>query len=106
MVCPRCGNSNPDIAQFCGKCGGPLAAQTPPPIPGAPVTGVSSEMRIIMIIATVVLPLIGIVMGIVYMNSADPGKKAAGRIWLLVGVGVAIVYCILSGLLSSIAQSS
>jgi thiol:disulfide interchange protein len=70
------------------------------------MTGVSSETKIIVIIATVVLPPIGIIMGIVYMNSADPGKKAAGRIWLLVGVGVAIVYCILSGLLSSITQST
>ncbi len=106
MVCPRCGQPNPDIAQFCGKCGGPLAAQPPTPIPGSPTTGVSSEMKVIMIIATIVIPLIGIIMGIVYMNSPDPGKKAAGRTWLLVGIGVAVVYCIASGALNSVMQSS
>lgn len=110
MVCPKCGHANPDVAQFCGKCGGPLAAGGASGDRGQagspPLTGVSSEMKVIMIIATIVIPLIGMIMGVIYMNSPDPGKKAAGRTWLLVGIGVGVLYCVLSVMFSSAMQSS
>lgn len=101
MVCPKCGHPNPDIAQFCGKCGGPLAAgqQQGSMAPGS--TAVSSETKVVLIIATILLPLIGMIMGVIYLNSDNPARRAAGRTLLLVGVGVGVLYCILSLALSN-----
>ena len=105
MVCPKCGTANPDVAQFCGRCGSALtAAAPPPPAPTGSSAGVRTETKVIVIVATVIIPLVGIIMGIVYMNSGDPGKKAVGRTWLLVGIGIMLVYCILSGALNNIAR--
>src|ERR1700722_13696588 len=33
MICPSCGTPNPSGANFCSKCGSPLAAAPPPPPP-------------------------------------------------------------------------
>jgi uncharacterized protein (AIM24 family) len=36
MICPSCGTPNPVGANFCSKCGSPLAAAPPPPPPQQP----------------------------------------------------------------------
>jgi hypothetical protein len=40
------------------------------------------------------------------LNSDNPARRAAGRTLLLVGVGVGVLYCILSLTLSSAVQST
>ena len=98
MFCPSCGQSNPDEAKFCGKCGAPVAAAAPPkPAPSvseAPKdTGVVTQgMKTGMLIASIVLPLIGIVMGIIYLVDDNPEKKQAGKLWLIVGIVAAVVW--------------
>ncbi len=41
---------------------------------------------------TVLFPLLGIVMGIIYMRDANLEKKSVGKLWLGVGVGVVLLY--------------
>lgn len=118
MYCPHCGDKNPDDARFCGNCGKPLpagasAGQTPPTrtasaAPARPVTSasalpagdevVSSEMKIGIAVASVILPVVGIVMGIIYIASSSASRKAAGRLWLIVGGAMTIFYCSLASL--------
>lgn len=108
MFCPSCGQSNPDEAKFCGKCGGAAAAATAPHadparashVMGEPVkdTGVVTPgMKTGMIIASIVLPLIGIIMGIVYLMDPNPEKKQAGKLWLIIGIIAAVVWSAMMG---------
>ncbi|MEW6608217.1 MAG: zinc-ribbon domain-containing protein [bacterium] len=102
MLCPKCGFENPDGAKFCGKCGTSMTIdyrtepQTqigkPPFLPdGAPV---SSGLKTGIIVGTLFIPLLGIIMGIIYMNDPNPAKKAVGRLWLWVGISVCVLSCI------------
>jgi uncharacterized membrane protein YvbJ len=102
MFCPSCGQSNPDEAKFCGKCGGAVTATVPktPHVMSEPVkdTGVVSPgMKTGMIIASIVLPLLGIIMGIIYLMDANPEKKAAGKLWLIIGIVAAVVWSAMMG---------
>ena len=102
MFCPRCGTDNPDDAKFCGSCGASLpvapAPQPPPPPPAQPPVvqpqpAVAPGLKIGIIIASLVVPLVGIILGIIYMLDPNPQKKAAGRLWLMVGGGMVVLYC-------------
>jgi len=99
MFCPKCGTSNPDEARFCGKCSAPIQApgplpHPPPPAPGS--TAVSQGMKIGISIGTIIVPLLGLIMGGIYMADANPEKKAAGKLWLLIGAGMIVLYCLLT----------
>jgi Double zinc ribbon len=98
MRCPTCGQENPAEAKFCGKCATRLApADLPPPsrpvVPTAPGE-VTQGMKVGVIIGSIVLPLLGIIMGLIYMNDPSPAKKAVGKIWLFVGIGAVAFWCI------------
>lgn len=104
MYCPTCGQQNPDEAKFCGKCGAAMSAAAPKSAPGtetpAPVkdTGVISPgMKNGMIIASILLPLVGIVVGIVFMLDDNPEKKDAGKRWLIIGIVALVVWTLLFG---------
>lgn len=43
---------------------------------------------------TVLFPIVGIVMGIIFLNDSNPSKKAAGKLWLIVGIVVGLASCI------------
>ena len=107
MFCPDCGSENPDDARFCGGCGqafGKLENR---------VVGESQEpMRVVdlndtqelvptglkygVLVASLFMPLIGIVMGLFYLfKGASEDKMAVGRLWLYVGIGLAFVYFLL-----------
>ncbi len=98
MFCPSCGHDNPANAQFCGSCGATMAAPTPTP-PLERVSGgraaaevVSGGLKWGITAATVFVPLIGIIMGVIYLRDANPEKKAVGKLWLWVGVGMAVLF--------------
>jgi uncharacterized membrane protein YvbJ len=115
MFCPNCGDANPDEAKFCGKCGRPMpavaAAAAPKPKPtfrtaaagaAAQLTApaVSDGLKWGVAIGSVLIPFIGLVMGIIYVNDANPEKKAAAKIWFIAaGIGVLfyVVQCSQSG---------
>lgn len=105
MFCPNCGDANPDEAKFCGKCGRPMpaaaAAEPPKANPTsrafAPVGaatqqttphGVSDGLKWGVAIGSVLIPIIGLVMGIIYLNDANPEKKAVAKVWFIAaGIG-------------------
>lgn len=103
MFCPSCGQPNPDEAKFCGKCGGAVSAATAPKASqvtsDAPKdTGVISPgMKNGMIAASIILPIVGIVVGIMFMLDANPAKKEAGKLWLIIGIIAAVVWAALLG---------
>lgn len=100
MFCPKCGAENPDEAKFCGSCGATMAVKKEEFASSFKDTQtttqvVSQEMKIIMIIASIIIPLVGIIMGLIYMADPNPSKKAAGKTWLIVGIGASLVYCLI-----------
>lgn len=108
MKCSKCGAENPDEARFCGKCGEGLAAEPQarpeppegPPLkqaaPGADVglPPVAGGVNLLVILGTIIVPMVGIILGVIYLNDADPRKKSAGKLWLALGVGMMVVWCI------------
>lgn len=104
MFCPSCAHKNVDEAKFCAKCGAPLRVQaapspnppvSPPVSPPIAAITVSNGMKWGITAGTVLFPVLGIVMGIIYMRDANPDKKAAGKLWLGVGIGLMLLYVIL-----------
>jgi hypothetical protein len=96
MKCLSCGFENEGDAKFCGRCGAVLTA--PPPTPPAPPGGaqvVPDGFNLGIILGSLLVPLLGIIMGAMYMNDPNPEKKKAGKRWLLTGVGVIVAYCVL-----------
>lgn len=95
MHCPSCNFDNPPEAKFCGKCGSTIPTPAPPNPPNPQPTGVvSKEMKNGIAIGSVIVPLLGIIMGAIYMNDANPEKKAVGKFWLMVGLGALALQCV------------
>jgi hypothetical protein len=103
MFCPKCGQQNPDEAKFCGKCGAAVsvapASQSTHAVPEtAKDTGVITPgMKNGMIAASIILPIVGIVVGIIYMLDANPQKKEAGKLWLIIGIVAGVIWTVLFG---------
>lgn len=105
MYCPNCGAQNVDEAKFCGECGkvlasGPKSNPDPPQTnpPHSKKEAVSTELKAGITIGTIIIPLLGLIMGWLYMRDENPEKKAAGRLWLYTGIGMFLFYIIyLSG---------
>lgn len=102
MLCPKCKTENSDEAEFCTNCGARLvkhSVETPQSEtavhqrivdidlkPKSPKkTGVSNGLYIGVMIATVIFPIIGVIMGFTYMRKEHPSAKKAGKSWLIVG---------------------
>lgn len=112
MFCPDCGNENPDDARFCGDCGkalqpAPSAPPPPPPRGDTPAQVVNLDgrqepvpgaLKYGVMAASLIVPLIGIGMGIYYMASGNnEERKGVGRLWLYVGIGIVVFYMAISG---------
>lgn len=102
MLCPKCGTENSDEAEHCKNCGARLVKdgeETPqvesavhqrivgidlkPKVPEK--SGVSNGLYIGVMIATIIFPIIGVIMGFTYMRKDHPSAKKAGKNWLIVG---------------------
>jgi hypothetical protein len=68
-------------------------------VPGGSATSteVSQGLKVGIIIAAIIVPLVGIIMGLIYMldSNASPEKKGVGRTWLFVGIGAIVLWIIL-----------
>lgn len=108
MFCPECGTENPDDASFCGSCGKAITvSNTDQPtepdeiskvvdLDHAPET-VPDGLKYGVLAASVLMPLIGVGMGIYYMMKGEnEDKKSVGRLWLYAGIGIAVVYFLLA----------
>lgn len=59
---------------------------------------VSDGLKYGVMAASLLIPLIGIVMGLYYMAKGDSeAKKGVGRLWLYVGIGIVVFYMAISG---------
>lgn len=102
MLCPKCKTENSDEAKLCINCGARLvndSVDTPQSEaevhqrivgidlkPKSPKkSGVSNGLYIGVMIATVIFPIIGVIMGFTYMRKDHPSAKKAGKNWLVVG---------------------
>ena len=100
MNCPQCGTQNPADAKFCGSCGIALSQVRPnpgPPVPPPPPPGgeaVDQGLKIGVAIGSVLLPIIGIIMGILYLKDANPEKQKAGKLWLICAVAGVALSCL------------
>ena len=103
MFCPKCGQQNPEEAKFCGKCGAAFlaapASQANRAVPDAAKDAgvISPGMKNGMIAASIILPIVGIVVGIIYLLDANPEKKEAGKLWLIIGIVAAVIWTMLFG---------
>lgn len=65
-------------------------------------------MKLGILAGTIFVPVLGIVMGAIYLNDPSPEKKAVGKLWLLVGIGLTVFWCICvfaSGFLGALGNS-
>ena len=94
--CPNCSHQNPDDAKFCETCGTALSItnrnhhQAHLLLPEGAKVGLG--------ILSFLIPLVGIILGISYMNDPEPAKKAAGKTYLYLGIGGIILGCIFAAL--------
>jgi hypothetical protein len=69
----------------------------PPPLSPPPIQeSVSDGLKIGIAVGSVVFPLLGIVMGAIYMNNASLAKKKVGKLWLFIGIGAMVFWCLIA----------
>jgi hypothetical protein len=73
----------------------PPPYHAPPAYTGAPSFAgvVSPGLKWGVGIASVLVPLVGFIMGIIYMVDANLEKKAAGKLWLILACAGMAMYC-------------
>lgn len=99
MFCPHCSYKNPAEAVFCAKCGGSLQSvgsdrKPQDIIKNEEHSTVSEGMKWGILIATIFIPIIGIVAGIIYMQDSNPEKKAVAKLWLYGGGIMVFIYAL------------
>jgi len=96
MQCSKCNFENPGDAKFCGKCGEPLKAPAPMPSAGQ---AVPQMLKIGILVGSIFIPLLGIIMGAIYLNDPDSEKKKVGKLWLLVSLAIMVGWCVCCGII-------
>ncbi len=108
MFCPKCGSENPDNAKFCGNCRHQFTAKFggSDNDPVNEVVDIESKqrsepvsdlMKYGILASTVIIPFIGVIMGIVYLVQGETeNKKSVGKLWLIGGVVMMFIYLMIS----------
>ena len=107
MFCPECGTENPADARFCGNCRHPLAATSEEPVSsqdnlvveiGGEPKSVSDGMKYGILAGSLLIPFIGLIMGIIYLAQGESEeKKDVGKFWLFGSIAIMVFYLIISG---------
>ena len=61
---------------------------------------VSAIFNLVIIVATLIFPIIGIAMGFTYYRKPGSDEKKAGKIWLILGIIMMIVNILLISLIT------
>ena len=108
MFCPECGSENPDNAKFCGNCRHQLSAssgfsdnhpvnEVVDIVDKQETKPVSDMMKYGILAGSVLIPFIGVVMGLVYLVQGETeDKKSVGKLWLIGGVVMMFIYFMIS----------
>ncbi len=81
--CVSCGRTIPWDANVCPHCGHDFTA----PVYQIPVmSGVGLGLRVLFYIVSALIPIAGIVIGIVYLAKPDPESKRVGKICIAISV--------------------
>jgi uncharacterized membrane protein YvbJ len=107
MFCPECGTENPDNAKFCGNCrhqfsglsgGSTDYHATPVMEDGSEQKSVSDGLKYGVLAGSLIIPFIGMIMGIIYLVQGESEeKKDVGKLWLFGSIGIIVFYMIISG---------
>lgn len=54
----------------------------------------SSGQRVLLYILSFFIPVVGIILGVIWMNDQDPGKKLIGKNCLIIGIVSIVLSCI------------
>ena len=60
-------------------------------------SGTDGGTTLLLKIVSFILPIVGIILGIMNMNDPSPAKKAAGKTYLYLGIGGMVLACIIWG---------
>lgn len=105
MLCKACGANNPDMASYCGNCGGKLVIESSNPANddvveisvGAKHKPVSDLMKYGVLASTVFIPFIGMIMGLIFIAQAETeDKKDVGKLWLYTSIAIIVLYLMFS----------
>ncbi len=108
MFCQVCGKENPENAHFCGDCGTKLigASSKPTSDQQAKVVDIALDdkqepisdlMKYGVLAATVLIPFIGMIMGIIFIiQSETETRKDVGKLWLYTSIGIIVLYLMFS----------
>ncbi len=107
MFCPECGNQNPDDARFCGNCRHPLSGTAGRSVNsssnsvveiGTESKTVSDAMKYGVLAGSLIIPFIGLIMGIIYLAQGESEeRKDVGKLWLFGSIGIIVFYMIVGG---------
>ena len=97
MFCNKCGNEIPTDSTFCVKCGAKLETAQPIQNYSQPI---EEKINVGLVILSVMLPLVGIILGIVYLVNQN---KRAGKAYLIAAIAcVLLQICIYSAIIAPI----
>lgn len=88
MFCAKCSKELSIDSVFCPECG--ERAQS------LESNTVSPGLNFGVIAGSFLIPLLGIIMGIIYIKDPIPAKRRAGKIWLWVGIGIFAFYFLIT----------
>jgi uncharacterized membrane protein YvbJ len=118
MLCSNCQTENSKRAKKCKKCGEKLLVSNKQPVVEQdsvvhmPISGVafhratlkkkksaatseiSTGFYMSIMIATLVFPLIGFIVGYTYIKKSSLAAKKAGKHWVAAGISVILIYAI------------
>ncbi len=100
MKCTNCKKIIPDDSVFCPECGQKIIQQEPAKA-NTDVTNkdtsesISNGLKYGVFVGTLLIPLIGIVLGIVFLVDNNPIKKSVGKFWLWTGIIMGILNIVL-----------
>lgn len=115
MYCPNCGKQNVDDAKFCTGCGAALAPKTAaetqaqksyfadqtkePEAPKAKSavdhSDKSSTLGIVALIMAFLIPIVGLILGIIDYNAKDGYNKQMAK-WAMIAAGIVFVVRIIA----------